>query len=47
MGLVTKLLAWWDSPVSGDNNPKDWLYFLGLVIVASVLWKLVLDRIGV
>lgn len=46
MGIISKSLAWIQHPTyDTDSDPKDWLAFLGLIIIISFLWSRVVKQL--
>ena len=36
---------WWADPFDADMGATNWFLFIGLLIVASILWRLILGHI--
>lgn len=45
MGAWEDFKAWLASPFSADMSAAHWFYFVGLLIVISVLWNIILRTI--
>lgn len=40
-----KFKGWYADPFDGDMDVTDWFLFIGLVIVAMILWRIILAHI--
>jgi hypothetical protein len=43
--VLTKVLGWFQYPVTSEGNTLDWFGGLVLILVAAFLWTLVLRHI--
>ncbi len=41
-GLVSIITSWWNQPFRSGGSAFNWVLFVGLVVIATFLWQLVL-----
>ena len=41
-GFIANLIAWFNQPFNSQGSAFNWVLFVGLLLVASLLWQFVL-----
>ncbi len=41
-GLFGALNSWWSKPFNSNGTALDWVLFVGVIVIATFLWQLIL-----
>jgi hypothetical protein len=41
-GLISVINSWWSHPFQSGGSAFNWVLFVGLIILATFLWQLIL-----